>query len=201
MFVTQLCLTLCYLRDCHPPGSSVRGIFQTRILEWVAFPSPGDLPDPWIEPRSPALQASSLPSDPQEGSYILTLISVSLPPTTQTQATSVTLNYYPFACASLSSWSIPLTLWQSLFILYDSYHGIYSVKFSSSEERWFPFLGGLPCSNDNNSQNSHSIYCAVVNVVSTLNLLQCLCSPLKKKLSILITPIFQVRKLRHRQTK
>lgn len=74
------------------------------------------------------------------------------------------------------------------------------MKFSSSEERRFPFLGGLPCSNDN-SQNSHSIYCAVVNAVSTLNLLQCLCSPLKKKLSTLITPIFQVSKLRHRETK
>ena len=30
---------------------------------WL-FPSPGDLPDPGIEPRSPALQAASLPSDP-----------------------------------------------------------------------------------------------------------------------------------------
>ena len=37
----------------------VHGIFHTRILEWVAIPSPGDLPDPGIEPRSPALQANS----------------------------------------------------------------------------------------------------------------------------------------------
>ena len=50
--------------DCSPPGSSVRGILQTRILEWVAFPSPGDLPDPGIDPRSPALQADSSPSAP-----------------------------------------------------------------------------------------------------------------------------------------
>ena len=34
----QLCLTLCDLMDCSPPGSSVRGIFQARILEWVAIP-------------------------------------------------------------------------------------------------------------------------------------------------------------------
>ena len=40
------------------------GILQTRILEWVAIPSPGDLPDPWIKPRSHALQADSLPSEP-----------------------------------------------------------------------------------------------------------------------------------------
>ena len=43
--------------DCGPPGSSVRGILQGRLLEWVACPSPGDLPDPGIEPASPALQA------------------------------------------------------------------------------------------------------------------------------------------------
>ena len=30
-----------------------------RILGWVPFPSPKDLPDPWIQPRSPALQADS----------------------------------------------------------------------------------------------------------------------------------------------
>ena len=50
--------------DCSPPGSSVHGIIQARILEWVAFPSPGDLPNPGTEPRSPALQADSLPSEP-----------------------------------------------------------------------------------------------------------------------------------------
>ena len=40
------------------------GILQARILEWVAFPSPGDLPNPGIEPTSPTLQADSLPSEP-----------------------------------------------------------------------------------------------------------------------------------------
>ena len=34
--VAQLCLTLCDPMDCSPPGSSVHGIFQARILEWVA---------------------------------------------------------------------------------------------------------------------------------------------------------------------
>ena len=50
--------------DCSLPGSSVHGILQARILSRLSFPSPGDLPDPGIEPRSPALQADSLPSDP-----------------------------------------------------------------------------------------------------------------------------------------
>ena len=39
-------------------------ILQARTLEWVAMPSPGDLPNPGIEPRSPLLQAGSLLSEP-----------------------------------------------------------------------------------------------------------------------------------------
>ena len=50
--------------DCSPPGSSVHGILQARVLEWGAFPTPGDLPDPGIKPGAPALQADSLPSEP-----------------------------------------------------------------------------------------------------------------------------------------
>ena len=38
--------------DCSPPGSSVHGISQARILEWVAFPPPGTLPNPGIESAS-----------------------------------------------------------------------------------------------------------------------------------------------------
>ena len=37
--VAQSCLTLCYPMDCRPPSSSVHGILQTRILEWVAISS------------------------------------------------------------------------------------------------------------------------------------------------------------------
>ena len=89
-----------WLKDCSPPCSSIHGILQARILEWVKaklfspvwlfatpwtvahqappsmgfsrqeywsrlpFPSPGDLPNPGIEPRSPALQADALTSEP-----------------------------------------------------------------------------------------------------------------------------------------
>ena len=53
--MAQTCLNLCDPMDCSPPGSSVHGILQARILEWLPFPSPGDLPDPGIEPASPAL--------------------------------------------------------------------------------------------------------------------------------------------------
>ena len=50
--VTQTRLTLCNLLDYSPPGSSVNGIFQARILEWLPFSSPEDLPDPEIKPGS-----------------------------------------------------------------------------------------------------------------------------------------------------
>ena len=43
---------------------TVHGIVQARILEWVPFPFPGDLPNPGIETRSPALQVDSLPAEP-----------------------------------------------------------------------------------------------------------------------------------------
>ena len=41
--------------NCSPAGSSVHGILQARILEWVAIFSPEDLPNPGIKPGSPAL--------------------------------------------------------------------------------------------------------------------------------------------------
>ena len=51
------------------PGSAVHGILQARILEWVARPPPGDLPDPGIEPESPTWQVDSLPLSHQGSSY------------------------------------------------------------------------------------------------------------------------------------
>ena len=50
--------------DCSLPGFSVHGILQARILEGAAFPAPGDLPNPGIEPMSLTLQANSLPAEP-----------------------------------------------------------------------------------------------------------------------------------------
>ena len=45
-------LTLCDPMDYGPSGSPVHGILQRRILEWLLFPSLGDLHDPGIEPTS-----------------------------------------------------------------------------------------------------------------------------------------------------
>ena len=62
--VPQSCPTLCDPMDCSPPGSSVHGILQARILEWAATPFPGALPYPGIESGSPELQADALLSEP-----------------------------------------------------------------------------------------------------------------------------------------
>ena len=62
--VSQSCLTLCDPMNYSLPGPSVHGILQARILEGVAIPFFRDLPNPRIEPRSPALQADSLLSEP-----------------------------------------------------------------------------------------------------------------------------------------
>ena len=62
VLVAQSCPTLWNPMDCSPPGSSIHGILQARILEWAS----GDLPDPGIEPRSAALQTDYLPSEAVE---------------------------------------------------------------------------------------------------------------------------------------
>ena len=65
VLVTQLCLTLCNPMDCSPPGSSAHGIPPHKNTG-VGCHSllQGNLPNPGIEPRSPALQADCLPSEP-----------------------------------------------------------------------------------------------------------------------------------------
>ena len=46
-------------------GPLLMGFSRQKYLSGLLFPSPGDLPNPEIEPRSPALQADSLPSEPE----------------------------------------------------------------------------------------------------------------------------------------
>ena len=60
VFVIQLCQTLCDPMECSLPGSSVHGIPQVRILEWVAIPFSGGSSWPGVTPGSPALQADSI---------------------------------------------------------------------------------------------------------------------------------------------
>ena len=67
--VAQLCPTLCHPVDGSPPGSSV------QYWSGLPYPPPGDLPDPGVEPRCPAVQADSLLSEHQ-GSPHFPLLSL-----------------------------------------------------------------------------------------------------------------------------
>ena len=65
MLVAQSCLTLCNPMDCSLPVSSVHGILQARILEWVAIPFSRE--SSWTMDQIrvfPALETASLPSQP-----------------------------------------------------------------------------------------------------------------------------------------
>ena len=60
----QSCLTLCDPMDCSPPDSSVHGISRQKHWSSLPFPTTGDLPDPGIEPASPALAGRFFPTMP-----------------------------------------------------------------------------------------------------------------------------------------
>ena len=62
--VAQLCPNLCDPMDSGLPGSFVHGIFQARVLEWVAISFSRGPPDPGMEPGFPTLQADGFPSEP-----------------------------------------------------------------------------------------------------------------------------------------
>ena len=63
------------LMDYRPPGSSVHGILQQEYWSGLPFSSSGDLLNPGIEPRSPALQADSLLSEPPGKAQVYVYIS------------------------------------------------------------------------------------------------------------------------------
>ena len=117
MKVTQSCLTL-----CDPMDYRVHGILQARILEWVAVPFSRGSSQPEIKPRSPALQADSLPAEPP-GKPIYSvspqlkaksgLMNIS---TLSVQDKSISVQWWPADKLGLSS--IPL-LW-TLFSLWST---------------------------------------------------------------------------------
>ena len=69
--LTQSCLPLCNPMDYSPPGSSVQGILQARILEWVAIPFSKGSSQLRDRIWSLALQADSLSSEPPGTSMLL----------------------------------------------------------------------------------------------------------------------------------
>ena len=79
--VAQLCSTLCDPVDCSLHQAPLfMGFFRQEYWSGLRFPSPGDLPNPGMEPSSPALQADSLPSEPQgKPNLKLSLLKMQLP--------------------------------------------------------------------------------------------------------------------------
>ena len=75
MLVAQLCLTLCDPMEYSLPDSSVHGILQTRILEWVAISFSRESFQPGIEPRSTALQGDSCGGLSCVGGYLVTFLA------------------------------------------------------------------------------------------------------------------------------
>ena len=76
--IAQSCVTLCEPIDCSLPGSSSVEFSRQEYWSGLTFPSPGDLPDLGVEPRSPALQADVLPSEPPGKHYVFMMTSDSL---------------------------------------------------------------------------------------------------------------------------
>ena len=64
--------------DCSLPSSSVHEILQARILEWVAIPSPGHLPDSGIEAGSPALTGGFFTTEPAGKPQAQTLLTADM---------------------------------------------------------------------------------------------------------------------------
>ena len=67
--VTQSCLTFCDPMEYSLQAPPSMGFSRQEYWSGLPFPSPGDLPDPGIEPGSPALQADALPSEPPGKSF------------------------------------------------------------------------------------------------------------------------------------
>ena len=98
--VTQSCPTLCDPMDC----SLSMGFSRQEYWSGLPLPPPGDLPGPGIEPRSPALQADTLPSEPPgEPSYHLILNSYWKPLNLwEDDQMLVTCSYFSLFCLSLA---------------------------------------------------------------------------------------------------
>ena len=75
--VAQSCPTLCDPMDCSLPGSSVRGILQARILEWVAISFSRRSSQPKDRTRVSPLQADTLPSEPPGKPGFLNFVEMS----------------------------------------------------------------------------------------------------------------------------
>ena len=102
--------TFCDPMDYSPQGSSVHGILQARVLEWVALPLPGDLPDPGIEPTS--LMSSAL-----AGAFFTTNVTQEVSCVLSDQGYMCTLEMIrPYMCSFPKSKAFQGSHWTVLLI-------------------------------------------------------------------------------------
>ena len=103
--------------DCSLPGSSVHGILQARILEWVACPPPGGFPNPGVETsllHFLSCQAGSLPLAPPGKPLIRLLLGLK-------------------QCSDSSLNQISLVYIQGPFQLYQNFFSFLSPLFSPTQ--------------------------------------------------------------------
>ena len=83
----------------------------------LPFPSPGDLPDPGIKPRSPVLQADALPSDPPSDLYLslyhMEKLCISAMGKKRTQSYSTCMDWSYFKSHKLHSFKSAYSLWKT----------------------------------------------------------------------------------------
>ena len=77
VLVAQSCPTLCGPMDCNPPGSSVHGILQSRILEWVAIPFSRGSSQPRDQTRVSCI-AGRFFEPPRKPGYTYTYMCISI---------------------------------------------------------------------------------------------------------------------------
>ena len=97
----------------NPMHYTVYGIFQARILECELFPSQGDLPNPGIKLRSPALQVDSLPAEPQRSAQTSAPLSRS-PIDLSLDPNSITTKV-PLPCVPTARVSVHVRVFVSLY--------------------------------------------------------------------------------------
>ena len=108
VFVAQLCPALCNSMDCSPPGSSVHGTLQARILEWVAFPFSRGSSQPRNRTQASRIASRFFTCLSHQGSYTsITSPTVNIPHTSFGITHETTLTYYnhpkPIVCIMYST--------------------------------------------------------------------------------------------------
>ena len=78
VFVTQLCLILCNAMDCSLPGSSVHGISQARILEWVAISFSRGFYQPRDQTYVSCIAGGFFTADHQRSPYVINTVLLNL---------------------------------------------------------------------------------------------------------------------------